>query len=98
VELKQIRQKVKHEIDTKEKKMRLDSTGSTISVSNSTDEDGSDLRHLDLTMEHSDCTILLSSSSSFQEAREMAELEDSAISSEVASILEQSSHFFGQNH
>ena len=98
VELKQIRHKVKQEIDTKEKKMRLDSTGSAISVSNSTDEDATDFRQLDLTLENADCTILLSSSSSLEEVRAMAELDDPAISSEVASILEQhGSQLFGHN-
>lgn len=93
VELKHIRQKVKQEIDTKEKKMRLDSTGSTISI----DEGGS---HIDLNMENAECTILLSSSSSLQEVRAIADLDESTISNEVVSILEQhgSELFSRHNH
>lgn len=94
VELKQIRQKVKQEIDTKEKKMRLDSTGSTISVCTSIDEGGSDF-----SVENAECTILLSSSSSLQEVRAITNLNESAISNQVASILQHhGSELFGQNH
>lgn len=103
VELKQIRQKVKQEIDTKEKKMRLDSTGSAISVSTSIDEECGErmcLNHVDGS-EATDCTILLSSSSSLQEVRTTADLDGSTISSDVASILgaleKHGSQLFGQS-
>lgn len=97
VKLKQIRQQVKHEIDTKEQKMRLDSTGSTISVSNSIDEDGDDLGRV--SVETTDCTILLSSSSSLQEVRAMEEIENSNDVASILGALEQhNSQIFGQNH
>ena len=98
MELKQIRQKVKQEIDTREQKMRLDSTGSNISSSsNSLDEECSIGVSGD-----TDCTILLSSSSSLQEIKSNSDLDHTTISSDVASILgaleQHSSHFFGTNH
>lgn len=98
-ELKEIRQKVKQEIDTREKKMRLDSTGSTISVANSFDDECGESVCLDPT-NTLDCTILLSSSSTLQEMKSHTELDDSTISSEVASILgalERIPHTFGTN-
>ena len=89
-DLKDIRQKVKHEIDTKEQKMRLDSTGSTC---NSIDGESAS--------NHADCTVL-SSSSSLQEVKVVAELDESNISCDVASILgaleQHGSHLFGQDH
>lgn len=100
-ELKQIRQKVKQEIDTKEQKMRLDSTGSNISVANSIDEESSEsvcLNSVEIN-ESTDCTILLSSSSSLQEVKNNPRLD---ITSDVASILsaleQHGSQFFGTNH
>lgn len=98
-ELKQIRQKVKQEIDTKEQKMRLDSTGSNVSTSsNSLDEDCSVENGEDTT----DCTILLASSSSLQEIKSTSDLDHTAISGDVASILgaleQHSAHLFTTNH
>lgn len=94
VELKQIRQKVKQEIDTKEQKMRLDSTGSNISTCTSMEDDCS----VD-TSGDTDCTILLSSSSSLKSD---SNLENATISTDVASILgaleQHSSQLFGTNH
>ena len=96
-ELKQIRQKVKQEIDTKEKKIRLDSTGSTVSTSNSVDGECGDAAFFS---ENTDCTILLSSSSSLQEVRSISDIDE--ISSDVASILgaleKHGSQLFTQNH
>lgn len=97
-DLKLIRKKVKQEIDTKEKKMRLDSTGSAISISNSIDEERICTNDVDI----ADCTILLSSSSSLHDVRPGVELDESAISDDVASILgaleQHSLQLFAKDH
>ena len=86
-ELKQIRQKVKQEIDTKEQKLRLDSTGSNVSAHSSNEEECIE-NHNHVCVDETDCTILLSSSSSLLDAKSNVELEiDHPISSDVASIL-----------
>lgn len=98
IELKQIRQQVKQEIDTKEQKMRLDSTGSNVGVTNIIDNECTELScldHVDSSNDTDCCTILLTSSTSLQEVNSNC----SSISSEVASILgaleQHSSQFFG---
>ncbi len=85
-DLKRIRQKVKQEIATKEQKIRLDSTGSIISVANSIDEEES--VENSNSMDEADCTILLSSSTSLQEGKSDVEIDiDQTMSNDVVSIL-----------
>lgn len=104
-ELKQIRQRVKQEIDTKVEKFRLDSTGSNVSVSTSGEEEISD-NIVCLTSDHlageTNCTILLSSSSSLQNMKPSSGLDlGSAITGDLASILgaiEQQGHHIFKNY
>ena len=79
LELKHLRQKVKQEIDRKEKKMRLDSTGSNIS-----NGCGEESEFKSLNGGEESCTVLLTSSAALQDA---ASDLDASISKEVASIL-----------
>lgn len=100
-ELKQIRQRVKQEIDTKVEKFRLDSTGSNVSVSTNSEEDCAENNIVtcvasdDLASE-TNCTILLSSSSSLQNMKPSNGLDlGNTITGDLASILgaiEQQSH------
>lgn len=80
IELKQIRQKVRQEIDTRERKMRLDSISSS---SESTET--LCLDHVDIGNDTDCCTILLTSST-LNDVNSNATL-NSSISNEVASIL-----------
>ena len=95
VELKEIRQKVKQEIDTKEQKMRLDSTGSNVSLTNSDCSETVCLDHHVNIADDSKCTVLLSSSSTLEEVKANSDLR-SSVSSDVASILGALEHHTSQ--
>lgn len=82
-DLKRIRQRVKQEIDTKEHKMRLDSTSSTTSAANSHEEYCSDTFVNGSQCDETDYTIILSS----QDVKGNSEVCTTPISGDVASIL-----------
>jgi len=86
-ELKHIRQRVKQEIDNKVEKIRLDSTSSSASISTASDEENVICVSCDDTLSsETKCTILLSSSSSLQNAKSAVDL-NSAITGDLASLL-----------
>ena len=85
-ELKHIRQRVKQEIDTKVEKIRLDSTGSNVSISAGSDEESVICVTGDDLDSETKCTILLSSSSSLQNVKSGIDLS-SAITGDLASLL-----------